>query len=443
MNIYSRDSLEKFYKAHLNEIVSNERTVALLIFFAAGSSIFFDSFVFKSMAVTPARIVAMFFSGICFLFSFSALVMKNRMLNTALIISAHLGINLMNIYAAFLSYTDHGFPEVFKVTAILVLCATIILELVFSFGIRRYLYLATLPPALALSAVFLFNGLSNAEWLIYVIYPTVLFIILVVSFIQDKQDRKKYFMDQLSFEKNISKQEAKLKDEFISNVRHELRTPLNGIVGIHHLLGKTDLNEEQRDLLEMAVKSSGQLSNMIEELLDISTMDQRPITLKLEELELLDFTESVFKSFEAVGKKSIDYKFNFNAEKEIVVTCDIKRLYQVLNNLLGNAEKFTAEGMISLDVDCISENDDSVELRFSVNDTGIGVPEDKLNKVFNRFFQVDSSTSKKFKGTGLGLAISKRIIESMGGKICCNSVEGQGSVFFFVVRLNKCKSEKS
>ena len=443
MNIYSRDSLEKFYQAHLKEIVSNGRIAALLIFFAAGSSIFFDFFVFKSMAITPSRIITMLFSGVCFLTSFSSSVTKNRTINTGLILLAHLGINLMNIYAAFLSYTDPSFPKMFKLTAIFVLCVTIVLELVFSFGIRRYLYLAVLPPALVLTFVFLFSGLSSSDWLVYVIYPTILFITLIVSLKLDGQDRKNFFANQLDIAKNVTKQEAKLKDEFISNVRHELRTPLNGIVGIHHLLGKTDLNADQKNLLEMAVKSSSQLSNMIEELLDISTMDQRTITLKLEELELFDFTESVFKSFEAVGKKSIDYRFNFNADKDLVVTCDIKRLFQVLNNLLGNSEKFTAEGMISLDIDCISENDRSIELRFAVNDTGIGVPQDKLIKVFDRFFQVDSSTSKKFKGTGLGLAISKRIIESMGGKICCNSMEGQGSVFFFVVKLNKSLSGKS
>jgi len=437
VNIYSQDSLESFYQTHLKEIVSNGRIAALLIFFAAGSSIFFDFLVFKSMAITPSRIITMAFSGICFLFSFSSLVTKNRIINTGLIILAHLGINLMNVYATFLSYTDPSFPKVFKVTTIFVLCATIVLELVFLYGIRRYFYLAALPPALVLTVVFLFSGLSSSDWLVYVIYPTILFITLIVSLKLDGQDRNKYFTDQLSFQKNVSKQEAKLKNEFISNVRHELRTPLNGIVGIHHLLGKTDLNEEQKNLLNLAEKSSKQLSCMIEDLLDISTMDQRPITLKLEELGLFDFTESVFKSFEAVGKKAIDYRFNFNADKELAVTCDPKRFYQVLNNLLGNAEKFTTEGMISLDIDCISENDKSVELRFAVNDTGVGVPQDKLNKVFDRFFQVDSSTSKKFKGTGLGLAISKRIIESMGGKICCNSMEGQGSVFFFVVRLNK------
>jgi len=343
----------------------------------------------------------------------------------------------MNIHLVFLAYTDPSLESFFKSTTIFAVCASLVIQVVFASGIRRFVYLATFPPALALTIVLIIYGISPQDWMIYVIYPVMLFITLVVAHTQDKQDRVKFFTEQLNLQKNISKQEAKLKDEFISNVRHELRTPLNGIVGIHQLLKKTDLNNDQKDLLNMAERSSKQLSDMIEELLDISTMDQRPITLKLEELELFDFFESVFNSFKTVGKKEIDYRFNFNVNKDIFVTCDTKRLYQVLNNLLGNAEKFTSEGMISLDVDCLSETDDAVELKVAVTDTGVGIPQDKMVKVFDRFYQVDSSTSKKFKGTGLGLAISKRIIEAIGGKIGCNSIEGQGSVFFFIARFNK------
>jgi signal transduction histidine kinase len=397
----------------------------------------------KSVIFLSIRLGAIVFSALTILTSFSDSVIKRRIINTGLILNAHFGVNLMNIHVILLAYTDKDLPPVFKTTSIFIACLTLLVEVVFSAGIRRFLYIAILPPAMIVTTALYFIGIPDNEWMIFMIYPICLLITLFVAFRQDRQDREKFFRDEMNMEKSVVEKEAKLKDEFISNVRHELRTPMNGIVGIHQLLKKTDLTKEQEELLEMAEKSSSQLSNMIEELLDISTMDQRTITLKLEEVELYDFFESVFNSFQAVGKKEIEYRYNFNGRKELTVTCDQKRLYQVVSNLLGNAEKFTAEGMISLDVDILSENDSCVEMKVAVTDTGIGIPQDKIVRVFDRFYQVDSSTSKKFKGTGLGLAISKRIIEAMGGKIVCNSIEAQGSVFFFIVRLRKGVSRTS
>ena len=437
MDIYSQDSRERFYQANLRDIISDGRILSILIIFVALGSLLLDFLMLKSTIFVSIRLLTIFFAVMPLLLSFSRSVTSRRIINTGIILNAHFGINLMNIHVVILAYSDPVLPEIFKTTTIFVICITLIIEVVFASGIRRFLYLAVLPPALIMTTTLGFMDISDTDWMVFMIYPFSLFIILIIAFRQDKLDRAKYFANQLNMQKNITEHEAKLKDEFISNVRHELRTPLNGIVGIHQLLKKTCLSDEQKDLLEMAERSSKQLSNMIEELLDISTMDQRTITLKLEEIELLDFTESVFRNFETVGKKEIDYRFNFNADKELVVTCDQKRLYQVMCNLLGNAEKFTSDGIISLDIDCISENESSAELKISVTDTGIGIPQDKIGKVFDRFYQVDSSTSKKFKGTGLGLAITKRIIEAMGGKIMCNSIEGQGSVFFFVVRMKK------
>lgn len=437
MNIYSPESREKYYQAHLPEIISNGRIVATLIMVIIAVSTFLDLFLLKSVVFIPVRILAFIFAGLSLLTSFSSSVTKKRTINTGLILNTHFGINLVNVYAILLSYTDSGLPETFKTTTVFVVCLTLIVEVIFASGIRRYLYLAIMPPAMILTFVFIFLDVSETDWMIYLIYPFCLLVTLIVAFSQDRQDREKFFMDQMNIEKNVVEKEAKLKDEFISNVRHELRTPMNGIVGIHQLLKKTTLTDNQKKLLEMAEKSSSQLTEMIEELLDISTMDQRTITLKLEEVELKDFFESVFNSFKAVGKKEINYRFNFNCSSELIVTCDQKRLYQVLNNLLSNAEKFTSDGIISFDTDILSENDSYVELKVSVTDTGVGIPQEKIGRVFDRFYQVDSSTSKKFKGTGLGLAISKRIIEAMGGKIICNSIEGQGSVFFFVVKMSK------
>ena len=437
MNIYSEESREKYYQASLPEIISNARIISTIVLILTISSMVLDILLLRSVIFLSIRIGAIFFALLTLTASFSGSVVKRRIINTGLILNAHFGVNLMNVHVILIAYTDKDLPQIFKVTSIFIACLTLMVEVVFSSGIRRYLYISILPPAAIITISIYFIGIPDHDWMVFMIFPICLFITLFVAWKQDRQDRQKFFRDQINIEKDVVEKEAKLKDEFISNVRHELRTPMNGIVGIHQLLKKTDLTAEQKELLDMAERSSSQLANMIEDLLDISTMDQRVITLKLEEVELHDFFESVFNSFQAVGKKEIEYRYSFNGSKDLIITCDQKRLYQVVSNLLGNAQKFTAEGMISLDVDILSENDSCVEMKVAVTDTGIGIPQDKIVRVFDRFYQVDSSTSKKFKGTGLGLAITKRIIESMGGKIVCNSIEGQGSVFFFIVRLRK------
>ncbi len=222
------------------------------------------------------------------------------------------------------------------------------------------------------------------------------------------------------------------KSEFLAMMSHELRTPLNGILGMNELLLTTELNDRQREYITTCSSSGKVLLQLINDILDLSKIEAGKLELDPRECSVEAFTYDVIEilSHAAQAKKLL---LNCRVALDACVTglFDDTRLRQVLANLLSNAVKFTASGSISVVVDCIAKYGPTTRLRFAVTDTGIGIPAERLDRLFKSFSQVDSSTTRQFGGTGLGLSICKQLIELMGGKIGVESRIGVGTTFWF------------
>jgi signal transduction histidine kinase/ActR/RegA family two-component response regulator len=277
----------------------------------------------------------------------------------------------------------------------------------------------------------------------------IIFIILILSFViwvyakylnRIDLERKKTELELL-VAKNTAEQARKTQEQFLAIMSHEIRTPMNGVIGMTSLLQNTPLTEEQKSYVDTIRVSGESLLVIINDILDFSKIQEGRLELEDIPLSIRNVIEETFDLliFEA-GQKKLKLSYNIRKGVPDMIYGDVTRIRQVLVNLVSNSIKFTESGGIQVLVSDKNSHDDLYKIEFRVKDTGIGIPADKLDRLFKAFSQTDPSNTRKYGGTGLGLAISSSLVQMMQGEISVKSEPGKGSEFYFTIRAKKAQS---
>lgn len=264
-----------------------------------------------------------------------------------------------------------------------------------------------------------------------------------VAIIDDITLEKKALED-IKKAKELAEESTKSKSEFLANMSHEIRTPMNAIIGMAYLALQTNLDEQQKNYIQKIDRASKNLLGIINDILDFSKIEAGKMHFEKIDFSLDDILSNISSLFTfQTQEKGLELLFDIDTTLPLALKGDALRLNQVLTNLLSNAIKFTSKGEVILSIKQLSKNENEVEIRFDVKDSGIGISDEQKAKLFNSFSQADNSTTRKYGGTGLGLAISKQIVELMGGSVGLESTVGVGSDFYFILKFDLQEKQKN
>ncbi len=250
-----------------------------------------------------------------------------------------------------------------------------------------------------------------------------------------KEEKKKY-EEQLKKAKLKAEVDSKFKSQFIANMTHEIRTPMNGIVGIIELLEDTQHTNEQKEYIRLLRYSANRLSSLINNVLDISKIEAGKLELRNVRFSIKSLLNDVARYYKIqAGRKGLDLNCSIDQGLPDFLIGDPDKLIQVLLNLLSNAVKFTETGHVDIDVKVVKKAENKVSIRFSISDTGIGIPKEKIRRIFEDFYQLETVKNRKYGGTGLGLSISRKLVQLIGSDIMVESGLGKGSTFSFTAEF--------